>query len=43
LELRVQADVEAAESVSELFAAVGYQGGVAIEEAYTQDDDGDNP
>lgn len=42
LELRVQADVEAAESVSELFSAVGYQGGVAIEEAYTQDDDGDN-
>jgi len=42
LELRVQADVEAAEAVSELFAGIGYQGGVAIEEAYTQDADGDN-
>ncbi len=42
LELAVQADTEAVEAVSELFARYGYQGGVAIEEAYTQDGDGEN-
>ncbi len=42
LELRVAADMEAVESVSELFARYGYQGGVAIEEGYVQDRDGDN-
>lgn len=42
LELRVAADMEAVESVSELFARYGYQGGVAIEEGYVQDHDGDN-
>lgn len=42
LEVRVQADHEAVEAVSELFARYGYQGGVAIEEQYLQDRDGDN-
>lgn len=42
LEVSVAADIEAVEAVSELFARHGYQGGVAIEEQYTQDDDGDN-
>ncbi len=42
LEVRVAADTEAVEAVSELFARYGYQGGVAIEEQYTQDNDGDN-
>jgi ribosomal protein L11 methyltransferase len=42
LEVRVAADTEAVEAVSELFARYGYQGGVAIEESYLQDRDGDN-
>ena len=42
LEIRVAADHEAVEAVSELFARYGYQGGVAIEEQYLQDRDGDN-
>ena len=42
LEVRVPADTEAVEAVSELFARYGYQGGVAIEEQYAQDADGDN-
>ena len=42
LEVRVAADSEAVEAVSELFARYGYQGGVAIEEQYAQDNDGDN-
>lgn len=42
LEVSVAADTEAVEAVSELFARHGYQGGVAIEEQYAQDDDGDN-
>jgi ribosomal protein L11 methyltransferase len=42
LEVRVAADTEAVEAVSELFARYGYQGGVAIEEQYAQDNDGDN-
>jgi ribosomal protein L11 methyltransferase len=42
LEVRVSADTEAVEAVSELFARHGYQGGVAIEEHYLQDRDGDN-
>jgi ribosomal protein L11 methyltransferase len=42
LEVRVAADTEAVEAVSELFARYGYQGGVAIEEQYRQDNDGDN-
>lgn len=42
LELAVQADTEAVEAVAELFARYGYQGGVAIEEAYTQENDGEN-
>ena len=42
LEVRVSADTEAVEAVSELFARYGYQGGVAIEEQYLHDRDGDN-
>jgi ribosomal protein L11 methyltransferase len=42
LELSVSADHEAVESVVEAFAAVGYQEGVAIEEPFVQDPDGDN-
>src|SRR5438270_13261732 len=42
LEVRVAADTEAVEAVSEPFARYGYQGGVAIEEQYAQDNDGDN-
>ncbi len=42
LELTVEADYEAVESVVELFSRYGYQGGVAIEEPFTQDPDGDN-
>lgn len=41
LELAVLADREAVEAVSELFSRYGYQGGVAIEEPFEQDDDGD--
>lgn len=42
LELLVQCDAEAVEPVSELFAAHGFNHGVAIEEPFTQDGDGDN-
>ena len=42
LELAVTCDGEAVEPVSELFALHGFNQGVAIEEAFTQDPDGDN-
>jgi ribosomal protein L11 methyltransferase len=42
LELAVTCDSEAVEPVSELLAAHGFNQGVAIEEAFTQDPDGDN-
>lgn len=42
LELTVTCDGEAVEPVSELFASHGFNQGVAIEEAFTQDPDGDN-
>ena len=42
LELSVTCDSEAAEPISELFAQYGFNQGVAIEESYTQDPDGDN-
>jgi ribosomal protein L11 methyltransferase len=42
LELAVTCDAEAVESVSELFAQYGFNQGVAIEEPFTQDADGDN-
>lgn len=40
LELSVQVEQEAVESVSELFAAVGYNGGVAIEQPFVGSPDG---
>ncbi len=42
LELAVTCDSEAVEPVSDLFASYGFNQGVAIEEAFTQDPDGDN-
>lgn len=42
LELAVEVDHEAVEPVTELFARYGYNEGVAIEEPFTQDGDGDN-
>ncbi len=42
LELAVTCDAEAVESVTELFAKHGFNQGVAIEEPFTQDPDGDN-
>lgn len=42
LELSVEVDHEAVEPVTELFAQYGYNEGVAIEEPFTQDGDGDN-
>ena len=42
LELLVECDAEAVEPVAELFAAHGFNQGVAIEEPFTQDADGDN-
>lgn len=42
LELAVEADAEAVEAVSELFARYGFNEGVAIDEPYVQDGDGDN-
>lgn len=42
LELAVTCDAEAVESVAELFASHGFNQGVAIEEPFTQDPDGDN-
>lgn len=41
LELAVQADREAVEAVTALFSRYGYQGGVAIEQPFEQDEDGD--
>jgi ribosomal protein L11 methyltransferase len=41
-ELAVTCDGEAVEPVSELFASHGFNQGVAIEEAFTQDPDGDH-
>jgi ribosomal protein L11 methyltransferase len=41
-EIAVDVDVEAVEAVSELFGRYGYNEGVAIEEPYVQDSDGDN-
>jgi ribosomal protein L11 methyltransferase len=42
LELAVETDHEAAESVSELLSSVGFNQGVAIEEPFVQEPDGDN-
>ena len=42
LEIAVECDAEAVEPVSELFARWGYQGGVVIEEPFSQEADGDN-
>ena len=42
LELSVTCDSEAVEPISELFAQFGFNQGVAIEESFTQDPDGDN-
>lgn len=42
LELAVTCDSEAVEPISELFGQYGFNQGVAIEEAFTQDPDGDN-
>jgi ribosomal protein L11 methyltransferase len=42
LELAVTCDAETAEPVAELFARYGFNQGVAIEESFTQDPDGDN-
>ena len=42
LELAVEADREAIESVAELFGRFGYNEGVVIEEPFKQDPDGDN-
>jgi ribosomal protein L11 methyltransferase len=42
LELAVTCDSEAVEPIAELFAQYGFNQGVAIEETFTQDPDGDN-
>lgn len=42
LELAVECDSEAVEPVGEQFARVGFNEGVVIEEAFTQEADGDN-
>ncbi|HYJ13597.1 MAG TPA: 50S ribosomal protein L11 methyltransferase [Thermomicrobiales bacterium] len=42
IELAVNVDAEAVEPVSELFARYGFNEGVAIDEPYVQDGDGDN-
>lgn len=42
LELSVTCDTEAVEPITELFAQYGFNQGVAIEESFTQDPDGDN-
>jgi ribosomal protein L11 methyltransferase len=42
IELAVDVDAEAVEPVSELFARYGFNEGVAIDEPYIQDGDGDN-
>lgn len=41
-ELSVEVDAEAVEAVSELFGRYGFNQGVAIDEPYVQDGDGDN-
>lgn len=42
LELAVTCDSEAVEPITELFAQYGFNQGVAIEESFTQEPDGDN-
>jgi ribosomal protein L11 methyltransferase len=42
LELAVEVDAEAVDSVTELFARYGYNEGVVIEEPFTQEPDGEN-
>ncbi|HEU0164730.1 MAG TPA: 50S ribosomal protein L11 methyltransferase [Thermomicrobiales bacterium] len=42
IELAVEVDAEAVEPVSELFGRYGFNEGVAIDEPYVQDGDGDN-
>jgi ribosomal protein L11 methyltransferase len=42
IEVRVDANAESVEAVCELLARYGYNEGVAIEEPYCQDEDGDN-
>lgn len=42
VEVSVEANAESVEAVSELLARYGYNEGVAIEEPYRQDEDGDN-
>ena len=42
LELAVTCDSEAVEPITELFSQYGFNQGVAIEESFTQDPDGDN-
>src|SRR5579884_2911403 len=42
LELAVAVDAEAVEPVAELFSQYGYNHGIVIEEAFTQEPDGDN-
>jgi ribosomal protein L11 methyltransferase len=42
IELAVQADNEAVEAVSEIFSRYGHGGGVAIDEPFEQEADGDN-
>lgn len=42
VELAVQADNEAVEAVSEIFSRYGHGGGVAIDEPFEQESDGDN-
>ena len=42
IELAVQADNEAVEAVAEIFSRYGYGGGVAIDEPFEQEADGDN-
>jgi ribosomal protein L11 methyltransferase len=42
IELAVQADNEAVEAVTEIFSRYGYGGGVAIDEPFDQEKDGDN-
>ncbi len=42
VEVSVEANAESVEAVSELLARHGYNEGVAIEEPYKQDEDGDN-
>lgn len=42
IELSVQADNEAVEAVSEIFSRYGHNGGVAVDEPFVQEADGDN-